>query len=183
MWACLGGDSTRCGRREVLLNFNTVCDDGGGGWPRPYATECPAPKAALRVGDLKLLAECYAPTPAPGGARARCDTRRGRVGLRCETHRGASPPRGDSHCLLELYNLTADPSESANLAAALPDAVASLRARLLAYGAQATQIPPLSDAPPWQGAGYYCAHCTTGRPKGAAGAWDPWCDGDAGVAC
>mmetsp|Transcript_3264 Transcript_3264/g.8446 ORF Transcript_3264/g.8446 Transcript_3264/m.8446 type:complete len:156 (+) Transcript_3264:251-718(+) len=155
MWACLGGDSTRCGRREVLLNFNTVCDDGGGGWPRPYATECPAPKAALRVGDLKLLAECYAPTPAPGAFRGK----------------------------LELYNLTADPSESANLAAALPDAVASLRARLLAYGAQATQIPPLSDAPPWQGAGYYCAHCTTGRPKGAAGAWDPWCDGDAGVAC
>jgi len=26
---------------------------------RPYDTECPAPKAAIRVEDMKLLVECY----------------------------------------------------------------------------------------------------------------------------
>ena len=26
---------------------------------RPYDTECPAPKAAIRVEDMKLLLECY----------------------------------------------------------------------------------------------------------------------------
>ena len=56
-------------------------------------------------------------------------------------------------------------------------------ARLRFYGAQAVQIPPLSDRPPWQGESYYCANCTPGTPRGAAVAWDPWCDGDVGVTC
>lgn len=151
LWACLGGDAARCRRDEVLLNFNTVCDSGA--VPGSYATECPAPKAAVRVGDLKLLAECYSAGRLTGK--------------------------------LELYNVTSDPSERTNLADALPHDVAALSARLLAYGEQAAQIPPLSDRAPWQGEGYYCARCTTGRPRAMNGtrSWDPWCEGGAGVTC
>jgi arylsulfatase I/J len=149
MWGCLSGDSAQCGRTEVLLNFNTVCDSGLLG----FATECPAPKAAVRVGELKLLAECY-------------DATTGKL-------------TGN----LELYNVTNDPSEAVDLASAMPEEVTRLGQRLQFYGAQAAQVPPLSDRPPWQGAGYYCASCASGQPQGVNAAWEPWCEGDAGVPC
>ena len=150
-WACLLGDGSRCVRDEVVLNINTVCDGPSGG----IRTECPAPKLAVRVGELKLLAECY-------DAAAHVLTGR-----------------------LELYNLTADPSEQHERSAALPDATLRLAARLLPYAKEAAMVPPLEDGPPWQGAGYYCAKCTVGRPvgHGLAASWEPWCAGAAGVVC
>jgi hypothetical protein len=170
-WACiLGEPDATCPRQEVVLNINTVCDpesasdDGGAGGGvtkqgvgsgSGFATECPAPKAALRVGELKLLVECYnASTHAFTGA-------------------------------LQLYNLSADRSEQHDLSAAMPTDVGRLSARLLKYAQEAAQVPPLGDEPPWQGAGYYCADCTVGRPVGTgdAASWEPWCEGDAGVPC
>lgn len=157
-WACLMGDAARCDRRaEVVLNINVVCDaKGAHGAPDVrgnFSTECPAPKAALRRGDLKLLVECYNST----------------------THSFVGK--------LALYNLTADPSESTDLVKRLPHAVAELSTRLLTYAAQAAAVPPLTPLPPWQGEQYWCADCRKGRPSGKDRVWQPWCDGPAGVAC
>merc|ERR1712166_46309 len=153
-WDCILGKSGSCTRNEVVLNFNTVCDVAGstGG---DYKTECPAPKAALRVGDMKILAECY-------------DT-------------ASSSLTGGKW----LYNLTADPSESNNLSHAMPTELSVLEAKLLEYGAQAALIPPLEGSPPWQGTGYYCAKCTPGRPKGKGRkkSWETWCNTPTGQVC
>ena len=199
-WACLRGDATACARDEVLLNFNTVCDnvlpargpirslpEQGetaaeaaeateaaeaaeaaaqlilhtftddapyySAAPRAYNTECPAPKAALRVGSLKLLAECFDAASASFIGR------------------------------LELYNVSSDPAEATDLAAALPDEVARLSARLREHGLEAIKVAPLSDAPPWQGADYFCAACPVGAPKGADKVWVPWCESPTGKPC
>ena len=139
------------------MNINTVCDrpgdhgaaDVGGN----FTTECPAPKAALRRGALKLLVECYN------------SSSHSFVGRR------------------ELYNVTADPSEQHDLSSSMPDALSKLSSRLLVFGAQAGRVTPLSNAPPWQGDAYWCATCRVGHPAGPDRAWLPWCEGAAGVAC
>lgn len=120
-WPCITGRGP-CERTEVVVNINTVCDPPGSSGPT-FATECPAPKAAIRIGDLKLLAECYDTATA--------------------TLTGA----------VALYNLTADPSEQLDLSGARPADVARLAARLLGFAHEAAQIPPLSDSAPWQGPG------------------------------
>ena len=152
-WECLNGDESKCKRNEAVLNINTVCDDGTG--PRGYSTECPAPKAGIRMGELKLLAECYDQSS--------------------QTFTGK----------LLLYNLSADASEERDLSALLPSEVHRLGSRLLTYAKEAAEIPPLGDKPPWQGDGYYCAECKVGKPvgKGKQASWEPWCEGASGVAC
>merc|ERR1711964_239140 len=100
LWDCILGNEKQCARQEVLLNFNTVCDVMGS-HPDVFTTECPAPKAGLRVGNLKLLAECY------------------------NTSSGLFSGK------LLLYNVTADPSECKDLSLSMPDAVSKLKERLL----------------------------------------------------
>jgi len=162
------------------LNFNTVCDDlpGRDGYgqgaqetaalrrytftddvplyssaPLGYTTECPAPKAALRLGDLKILAECF------DGASL---SFMGRV---------------------ELYNISADASEQTDLAPERPEDVARLQGRLREFGLEATRVAPLGDEPPWQGADYFCAACPKGSPQGTEQVWMPWCEGPGGEPC
>ncbi len=117
-WPCITGQHDKCTRNEVVLNINTVCDPAGS--TGEFNTECPAPKAAMRVGDIKLLAECFDTTTLSFKGK------------------------------LLLYNVSADPSELQDLAAAMPDVVESLSVKLLAYGKEAAMIPPLGDSAPWQ---------------------------------
>ena len=101
-WACLLGDSSKCGRTEVVINFNTVCDAPGGhgapGVVGNFSTENPAPKAGLRSGDLKLLAECY---------NASSHSFVGRLELynltaECAIRVYGSEPRHARHCMSSL---------------------------------------------------------------------------------
>ena len=63
-----------------------------------------------------------------------------------------------------LYNLTADPTESTDLAGIMPDVVQSLRAKLEAY--DATMIPPNSEP-----------DVEEGNPNLYGGVWTTgWCD-------
>ena len=137
--------------------MNVVCDrPGDHGAPDvhgDFSTECPAPKAAIRRGDLKLLVECY----------------------NSSIHKFTGR--------LELYNVTADPSEQRDLSKAMPQEMAQLSGRLLRYASQAAQVPPLTNHAPWQGQDYWCASCRVGRPSGKDRVWQPWCEGPAGVAC
>lgn len=158
-WGCLtrGGGAACAPRAEVVMNINIRCDiPGDHGAPDvggDFTTECPAPKAALRRGDLKVLTECYN-TSVHGFT--------GRV---------------------ELYNVSADPSEQHDLSTSRPEALSDLLGRLRKYAAQAALVPPLHPEPPFQGEQYWCAHCRLGRPSGPQRVWQPWCEGGPGVPC
>merc|ERR1719198_2507427 len=101
----MGRSQDAC-RTEVLMNLNVVCDDRP--WhtldTRSYNSEVPAPKAGIRVGDMKLLIECY------------------------------DWDNGETQGRHQLYNITADPGESKDLAADFPLQVTELSARIVAHG-------------------------------------------------
>ena len=177
---CVASGADRC-REEVLLNIDVMCDVVFANMtPADYVSECPAPKAGLIHRDaagggaatLKLLVGCYDPLYSAGDAVVR-------------------GPR-------LLYDLSADPGESVDLAAAMPAAVARLERRLRAH---VDVAPPFIDDAPWvyndsaplvspPPPPYYCEGCAPGRPRLAcnddaracAVAWEPWCDPAPGVA-
>ena len=157
IWTAItGGPAAPSPRTELLHNLNAACHLG-------YVF----PNAALRVGEMKLLVDCFNYTlMAPTG-------------------------------LIELYNLTADPYEFVNLAPVKKHAVtvATMMAKLKAYAAEADQVAPTlfpekapkAAAPgiaPWN---YQCPQCKLGDAFCPAGSTapedcrlDPWCDS---VAC
>lgn len=134
-------------RTEILLNINPAC---GLGFVNP--------NAALRVGDWKLLVDCFnVTTLAP-----------------------------NDNTKIELYNIAKDPYEYADQASAEPAMVKQLLLRMAHYGAQPDQVPPTLF--PWfnktdQGKGvadwnYQCPQCPQGGAKPSAKGFyfDPWCD-------
>jgi arylsulfatase A-like enzyme len=143
-------------RKELLLNLNPACGEG-------YVT----PNAGVRLGDWKLLVECFNTTtllPTTSGTKAK-------------------------HAV-ELYNIAMDPLETTNVAPARPEKVDELMARLAAYANSTDQVPPTLFWPfdsnstaangqrsvaPWN---YQCPQCCrTGALPGAQGRhFDPWCD-------
>ena len=159
IWDCLMGAGP-CGRDEVVLDINISCDyqTTNPSIKNPkYRTGCPAPKAAMRVGDMKILAECF-------------DTK-------SLSFKGK----------MFLYNVTADPGETQDLALAQPQILQKLSSKLLAYGKDAALIPQITLNYPFHGDEYYCKNCTQGAPQ-AIGlcdppVWQPWCAGKAGTTC
>ena len=154
MWGCILGDAP-CRRKEVVLDIDTECNIG---CTTKKCPGLPAPKAAMRVGEMKIMAECF-----------------------------------DSKTLsfkgkMSLFNLTADPGETTDLASTQPDVVKKLSSKMLIYAKEAAKIPPLTQGTPWQGEGYYCKNCPLGKPDNVPGTsgplvWNPWCKGEEGVAC
>jgi arylsulfatase A-like enzyme len=141
-------------RTEMLYNINPLCGKG----------QAKAPTAAIRVGDHKLLSYCYnvsgvggstatGPFAAPAGAK----------NVDPELTKGPV-----------LYDLSADPGERHNIAAANPDIVAKLLARLKVYAA--ASVEPMQWDPPYQGPGYFCAACPkrSQNGNGVNVPWTPW---------
>jgi len=140
--------------REARLSGGLAAAEGGRRQLKQqrYNTECPAPKAGIRVDDgahsYKLLVACYDKTSRTiKGRRA-------------------------------LFDLKVDPGERHDISAANPAVVAKLSARIIFYAKQS--VTPMGHAPPWQGPGYWCAKCKPGRTTkvpggGAPNAWQPWC--------
>lgn len=148
--AITGGPRTASPRTEVLHTLNAAC---GMGFVHP--------NAALRVGDMKLLVDCF--------------------------NYSTMQPTG----LIELYNLTADPFEYINLARDRPTLVAQFLTKLAKYAASPDQVPPVlfpENAPtvpaPGIATGFYqCPQCNQGNafcdnatstPESCR--LDPWCD-------
>jgi hypothetical protein len=154
-------------RKEMLYNINGACFKGFVG-PKPGPISGPA--AAVRVGEMKLLVDCFnITTKAPYPAN--------------------SP--------MWLHNLTADPSEEHNLAADPSHAstLSMLIGRLAAYAASTDQYPPTlfpeeanhtscaGQCPVWN---FQCPQCPQGGafpskdwPKNgttAPNTFNPWCD-------
>lgn len=91
---------------------------------------------AIRVGDWKLVVGGNVADSEDGGSASPKKKGKGKK------------KKADSGPVVELFNLAADPNEKTNLAAAQPQKVAELRARLDELAAQA--VPPKS-APPAPG--------------------------------
>ena len=111
----------------------------------------------MRVGDMKILAECFDTTS--------------------QSFMGKTL----------LYNLTADPGETQDLALAQPELLQELSSKLLVYAKEASLIPQISPYHPYHGKEYYCQNCTVGSPQKIGlcdpPVWDPWCSGKAGTTC
>lgn len=142
-WSTLGG--APASRGELVINANHLCDGGQFG----------PPKAALRVGDLKLLCYCFSAAGIAGANTTGC-------------HGG---PAGEWP---QLYNVTADPGETRNLAAAMPAAVAALEARLAVLAGPGAAAEPMQWVPPYQGPDYYCRTCSLRPATGPNEPWGAW---------
>jgi hypothetical protein len=127
-------------RGELVVNINPI--PGG---------QFGFPKAALVVGDMKVI--CWAYTIAGiGGANA----------TSCRSVDRPGYPA--------LFNVSADPLESNNLAAAQPDVLARLEVRLAELAA--ASVEPMQWSAPFQGPSYECANCPL-HPAGT-GPDVPW---------
>ncbi|KAH8059752.1 hypothetical protein JL721_9169 [Aureococcus anophagefferens] len=113
--------------RTEVLRLSPLCDAG----------QAKAPKAALRVGELKLLAFCYAVAGVDGAAASGPSA-------------GPGMPADFSPDGLAVYNLTADPSETTNVVAALDAPLLANLLGRLAHFADAS-VPPMQWDPPYQG--------------------------------
>jgi arylsulfatase A-like enzyme len=144
VWPTLAGGAPV--RSEVLVNVNPLCGPGGG--------QFGSPTAALRVGDLKLLCFCYEVAGVAGGNATGC---------RPDPAAPGAWPR--------LYNVSADPGETTDLAAAMPAAVAALEARLAELAA--ASVEPMQWTAPYQGKDYECAACPR-HPPADGDPYAPW---------
>jgi len=157
MWASLT-TQVPSARTEMLYNVNPLCHSGQAG----------APKAAIRVGDYKLMAWCF---DVDGVANS---TRTGPLKA-SRKQASTSDPGFAQNDGLVLYDVTNDPGESTNIRAnpAHKERVDSMLARLTELASE--MVEPQQWDPPYQGATYFCADC----PKHPAGAgadvpWDSW---------
>ena len=145
IWASIVAPSTTPNpRTELLHNINPACGKG-------YVN----PNAGLRLGDWKLLVECFnVTTMAPNGGK------------------------------VELFHIATDPYEQNEVAHSHPDQVKMLLARMAEYAASPDQVPPTLFWPqnnsekgvaPWN---YQCPQCRHGGALAGADGYhfDPWCD-------
>lgn len=133
-------------RTEIVHNINPLCNAGQFG----------APKAALTVGDMKILCWCYSIAGIANG-----------------TSTGCQPDPAAPGKWPQLYNVTADPGETTNVASQHPDIVAALETRLAAIAGAA--VEPMQWTAPYQGPNYECASCPL-HPAGSGPyvLWEAW---------
>lgn len=127
-----------------------------------------APKAALRIGDFKILTWGYAVKGIAGA-----NTTGPLNALPNDTSADPAFKRG-----AVLYNLSADPSEITNLADQ-PEHAATLQMMLARLRELAQeQVYPMTMVRPFQGPHYECANCPTHPPNVgndfAQRPWGPW---------
>lgn len=146
VWGLLDGSASSPPRGEVPVNINPLCDVG-------VNTQYSQPTTALRVGDMKLLCFCYNVS-----------------GIANQTSTGCVGDPANPGLWPQLYNLTADPSETTNIAASAPDIVAAIEARLAVLAA--SSVEPMVWDPPYQGPDYECASCPKHPP--GTGPFVPW---------
>ena len=143
-------------RSEHLYNVNPLCHGG----------QAAAPKAALRIGEMKVLAWCYNISGIDGA------TTTGPVTPAAGT-KGVPDPDLFKGPL--LYNLTADPAERVNLAQddSHADVLSQLLARLEVLALES--VEPMQWEMPYQGKDYFCANCSKHvKQYDPAQPWTSW---------
>ncbi len=144
-------------RTEVLLNINPRRDG-----------QMSTPKAAIRVGDWKLVFEYWEEGAQGFDAPMLFSFAAGANANNIST-------RSRSRSLPAPGGYSGDVGETTNLAAKHPDVVQALKAKLDGYAA--AMVPPYVPWPPFQGADYECCGCAEtfvrATPAGVR-AWLPW---------
>ena len=105
IWRALIDPATPSPRTEILHNFNAACGRG--------KFSLAMPNSAIRVGDHKLLVQCFNKTtlaPNPGST-------------------------------VEVYNIKSDPFETTDLSVTQPVVTKQLLAALAGYARSADQVP------------------------------------------
>ena len=143
VWQTLTKDDTTV-RTEFPVNINPLCNAGQFG----------NPKAALRVNDMKLICWCYSVAGIANATKNAC----------------LPDPKSPAGTWPMLFNLTADPSETTNMAAKEPRVVQSMLDRLSEIASQS--VEPMQWDPPYQGPNYACAKCP--KHPAVSEPWDPW---------
>lgn len=146
VWSSLQGHGGV--RQQVPANINPLCDGGQFG----------APKAALRLGDLKLVCWCYSI-----------------AGIAQANQTGCIADPQDLQGWPQLYNLTSDPGETTNIAATFPAQVKALEAALAVVAS--TSVEPMQWTPPYQGPNYACSSCPlhpATNPLNPELPWEAW---------
>ena len=163
LWPSLS-TGTASPRTEMVYNINPLCHGGQAG----------APKAALRMGDFKLMSWCYEVAGIAGGNITRP--------IACPDEEDGCDPEFKKGPV--LYNLTADIGETTNLAAKEPEQVKKMLARMafLVSPEGGGMVEPQQWTPPFQGDDYFCKDCPL-HPgtKGPGSPWLPWLDGHPGI--
>ena len=139
-------NGTSSPREEMLYNISPLCNGGN----------AETPKAAIRVGDMKLVCWCFDVSGIDGANET------GPV----------SNPEDPPGTWPALFNLKDDPSETINLAADNQDIVEDLVNRLKKYADE--MVIQMEYEPPYQGKDYYCADCPVRPETGPYEPWGPW---------
>ena len=100
-----------------------------------------APKAALRMGDLKILCWCMDVAGIDGAKTTHCRPN----------------PAEPAAAWPKLFNVTSDVGETTNIAASMPKELAALEARLGELAG--ASVEPMQWVAPYQGPNYECASC------------------------
>ena len=149
-------------RTEVLYNVNPLCFSG----------QARAPKAALRVGDYKLMAWCFNVKGINGSVVT------GPVKANATQAMATDPGFGENDGLV-LYDVERDPGENTNIRA-LPEHAARVRTMLTRMTELALEmVEPQQWDPPYQGSKYFCAACPkhpndVDGKNGPAIPWSAW---------
>eukprot|EP01052_Picozoa_sp_SAG31_P037851 SAG31_NODE_4955_length_2836_cov_1.640482_2_plen_239_part_00 len=172
IWMALTNDAVQSPRTEILHNINPACGKG-------YVN----PNAGLRMGDWKLLVDCFNVTTlqpscpgyntSPGGIPSNCPGEgKCKYGLNCSG--------------IMLYDIRNDPLELDDVATSNPSKVREMLKRMAEYGSSPDQVPPTIFWPfegpkeKWVDAwNYQCPQCKhSGAQLDHSGRrhWDPWCD-------
>jgi arylsulfatase A-like enzyme len=139
VWATLAGGAPA--RHELPVNINPLCSAGQFGAPKAAFVMEGAGGGGSFQGRMKLVCYCYTVAGINGSDTTGC----------------VPDPAAPPGTWPQLFNLTADPGETTNLAASLPAVVATLEARLAVVAS--SSVEPMVWDPPYQGADYACAAC------------------------
>lgn len=151
-------------RSEILINVNPLCLS-------QTDSQASAPRAAIRVGDMKLLVPCFR-VKGINGSNATEPVLLPPFIVDVPHTPGEAPFKGPNSWPM-LFNVSADIGETINLAPQYKDIVNDLMTRLTKHAE--SMVEPMQWVAPFQGDNYECSKCPLQPALGSANkASIPW---------
>jgi arylsulfatase A-like enzyme len=151
-------------RSEILINVNPLCSS-------QTDSQASAPRAAIRVGDMKLLVPCFR-VKGINASNVTEPVLSPPFIVHVPHTPGEAPFQGPNTWPM-LFNVSADIGETINLAPQYKDIVNDLMAKLTKHAE--TMVEPMQWFQPFQGDNYECSKCPLQPALGSASeASIPW---------